>query len=74
MVIQINIKALIILLISSLGLSLGIFWFVISGSYFLLGLPLVLGILFGFILGKAANLEKETKKIYKNLNPELKNR
>ncbi len=68
------IKTLIIFLISSLGLILGIYWFITTGSYFLLILASGLGILFGFLLGREAKFAKETKKLYASTNSKVKNR
>ncbi|MFX1315103.1 MAG: hypothetical protein ACFE9T_04515 [Promethearchaeota archaeon] len=69
-----NIKTFIIVLLSSFGLILGIYWFIITGSYFLLILASSLGIFFGFILGKEAKFAKETKKLYNNTQSKIKNR
>ena len=69
-----SIKTLIIVLLSSFGLILGIYWFITTGSYFLLILASSLGILFGFLLGKEAKFAKETKKLYADTNSKVKNR
>ncbi|MFX1322911.1 MAG: hypothetical protein ACFFAQ_14840 [Promethearchaeota archaeon] len=68
------IKTLIIFLLSSLGLIFGIYWFITTGSYFLLILASSLGIIFGFVLGKEAKFAIETKKLYANTNSKVKNR
>ena len=55
------IKTLIIFLISSLGLILGIYWFITTGSYFLLILASGLGILFGFLLKRGKICQRNEK-------------
>ena len=68
-----SIKTLIIVLLSSFGLILGIYWFITTGSYFLLILASSFGIFFGFLLGKEAKFAKETKKLYNSPDSKIKN-
>ncbi len=67
-----NIKNVIFFLLFGVGLALGLYLLLITGSYFLLFFSSLFGLLFGYLFGNMAKQSIELKKLNCKDNRRLK--
>ncbi len=65
-------KTIIELVFFGFGLVLGVYWFITTGSYFLIFAALLLGLSIGYILGNVPKFSSEHEGSCKNDNSGIK--